>query len=162
MPRHEYVLTLPHDASPNPTPQGATIAAATDADREALSQLLLDAYRDTIDYEGETIVEARSEIAELFDEGEPLLDASFLLHIDGALASAILAVPFEGAALIAFVMTRPEFTKRGCAAVLVERCVQALAEAHITQVHAFITEGNLPSEIVFSRAGFHVVPEETP
>jgi hypothetical protein len=61
MPRHEYVLTLPHHACPNPTPPGATIVAATDADREVL-----------------------------------------------------------------------------------------------------ITEGNLPSEIIFSRAGFQVVPEETP
>jgi len=161
MARHEYVLTLPHAAPPIATPSGATVAAVTDVGREALAQLMLDAYRDTIDYDGETMVEARAEIADLFDEGDPILDASFSLHIGGTLSAAIVAIPFEAAALIAFVMTRPEFTNRGCAARLVQRCITALGAAGMPRVHAFITEGNGPSVTVFTRAGFAVLPEET-
>ena len=159
--RHEYVLTLPSDAAAMTTPDGTTLTQLAPGDHEALAQLMLDAYRGTIDYEGETIVEARQEIDGVFDGGV-LNDASLGLRIVGELVSAIVAVPWEEDALVAFVMTHPEYTGRGFAAYLVEQCVEQLAEIGNNTVHAFITEGNVASETVFLRAGFvRVPPSET-
>jgi len=61
VPRHEYLHELHVSAAP--APEDESMRHPTPLDAEALAQLMLDAYLGTIDYEEETIVEARDEVA---------------------------------------------------------------------------------------------------
>ena len=66
--RHEYRLDL---AVANPradlhAPVGMFVRAVSPGDLLKLAELMLDAYRNTIDYEGEGIAEALAEVADYF------------------------------------------------------------------------------------------------
>ena len=78
--RYEYVFELNsfRERLRGPTVPGAYVRADLAVDRQALAQLLLDAYVGTVDYDGESINEARSEIYGYLDDPDsrPLLDCS--------------------------------------------------------------------------------------
>ena len=63
-------------------PSWAPVRRLTIADRDALAQLLLDAYVGTIDYEGETLAEAGEEVGAWL-AGSPLLAQSYGLEQEG-------------------------------------------------------------------------------
>ncbi|MDH3500362.1 MAG: GNAT family N-acetyltransferase [Acidimicrobiia bacterium] len=151
--RHEYVRALTDLPKPESLRPELTVRQVMEADREGLASLMLEAYRGTIDYDGETIVEARDEIESSFD-GDQLLDASFVVEDDDVVVSAILVRRWEGTVLIGYVMTLPDYKGQGLAAALVRMTLSRLAAAGETDVHAFITAGNFPSERVFLAAGF--------
>ena len=155
-PRHEYVIALDR-----PGARGAhdpAVRRPVPDDAEALAKLMLDAYLDTIDYEGETVVEAREEIARYL-AGRPLLECSWL-RLDGDVAVSALLVSHwadRGCPIVSYVMTAPQWKDRGFASELLARTLAALAGAGYEEVRAVVTEGNLPSEAVFARAGFRRV-----
>lgn len=137
--------------------EGFEVRAPDSADAEALAELMLNAYLGTIDYEGETIVEAREAVAEYLDE-EPILECSRVASSDGGLMSAVLACSWsDGAPLIAYAMTEPVHKGHGLAATLLGDVLGLLAGAGHEHVHAGITNGNHASERLFLRAGFVVV-----
>lgn len=114
---------------------------------------MVDAYRDTIDYEGETLDEARAEVTRFFDD-VPVLDCSRVGVSAGWVVSAALVSSSEDHPLIAYVMTAAASKNRGLAAFLLDRSLEALADAGHAEAHAWITDGNLPSKTIFLRAGF--------
>ncbi|HSF87654.1 MAG TPA: GNAT family N-acetyltransferase [Acidimicrobiia bacterium] len=61
-------------------------------------------------------------------------------------------VPFVG-----YVMTRADAKNRGVATALLDIAVAAAWEAGHDEIRAWITEGNIPSERMFTRAGFEIV-----
>ncbi len=65
------------------TLSNAAIRPVASTDAEALAELMLEANRDTMDYEGEEIEEAREVIADFFSNA-PLLDASMIAFVNGA------------------------------------------------------------------------------
>jgi lactoylglutathione lyase len=155
--RHEYRLGLsgrePHAVAAVPDAR-----MPTPADREALARLMLEAYRGTIDDEGESLDEAREEV-DAWLASAPLLDGSRVLGTrDGALISAVLVSRLGDLPIIAYAMTAPPHTARGLASALLSDVVASLAAQGERAVVAFITEGNLPSERVFTRAGFERLP----
>lgn len=154
--RHEYLCEL--HAPVAPAPRNDSIRHPTPADAEALAQLMLDAYLGTMDYEGETIDEARDEVARYF-AGRPLLEHSRLRIADGEPVSACLVSHWGERAcpIVSYVMTAPAWKSRGLAAELLGQSLASLAESGHAEVRAVITEGNLPSEAVFRRAGFRRV-----
>ncbi len=58
--RHEYVLAFADlgTTEVSAVPAGIVMRAVESADLLALAELMLDAYRHTIDYEGESLTEA--------------------------------------------------------------------------------------------------------
>jgi RimJ/RimL family protein N-acetyltransferase len=134
------------------------VSHPTPVDAELLARLMLDAYLGTIDYEGETIVEARDEVARYF-AGTPLLEHSWLHVVDGPPVSVCLVSHWgeRGCPIVSYVMTAPDWKSRGLATELLEQSLASLAETGPTELRAVITEGNLPSEAVFRRAGFRRV-----
>jgi RimJ/RimL family protein N-acetyltransferase len=155
--RHEYRLGLsgrePHAVAAVPDAR-----MPTPADREALARLMLEAYRGTIDDEGESLDEAREEV-DAWLASAPLLDGSRVLGTrDGALISAVLVSRLGDLPIIAYAMTAPPHTARGLASALLSDVVASLAAQGERAVVAFITEGNLLSERVFTRAGFERLP----
>jgi GNAT superfamily N-acetyltransferase len=159
MRRHEYVYVLgSRTEPPRPSPADLSLRHLVREDAGALAQLMLDAYLDTIDYEGETIEQARQEVAGYFD-GTPMLDCSWLRIAGGLPISALLVSSWGGRAcpIVSYVMTTPARKGTGLASDLLERSLASLAEAGHGEVRAIITEGNLPSEAIFARSGFRRV-----
>jgi RimJ/RimL family protein N-acetyltransferase len=126
------------------------------ADRDALAELMLDAYRDTIDYEGEGMDEARAEIDDYLAK-EPILDSSWVVEDGPAFLAAILLTTYEDEPLVSYVMTRASAKGRGLATLLLEMSLRDLHDRGWSSVDAFVTSGNTPSERLFSRAGARLV-----
>jgi L-amino acid N-acyltransferase YncA len=124
---------------------------------------MLGAYRGTIDYEGEEIAEALAEVERYFSgaEGnEPLAGQSVALVRGGAIESACLIRRWRerDGPLVGYVMSAADSKHRGLATFALEQAVDQLRRAGHSELHAFITAGNLPSEKLFQRAGFRRLP----
>jgi RimJ/RimL family protein N-acetyltransferase len=159
-PRHEYVRqlqSLPAPVALPPPPIDYARQPAQD-DAEALADLMLAAYRGTIDYDGETITEARAEIERYFAStaAPARLNCSWVAWRAGQAISACLVCewPERGCPLIAYVLTRPDWKGRRLAERLLRPSLESLAGAGASEVRAVITAGNLASERLFARLGF--------
>lgn len=119
---------------------------------------MLDAYVGTIDYEDETIDEARMAIDDYLSD-DPLLDCSFVVEADtGSLRAAMLVSLWsDGQPLVSYAITDPTFKSTGLATALLAQTLEAMRRFGHAHVHAAITDGNTPSERLFTRAGFEVV-----
>ena len=158
---HQYFLDLAdfdqrrEDAASSHLP----LRAPQTSDTDAMAELMLEAYRGTIDYEGETLDEAVAEVkAYLAGErgGRPLLEVSRLAFDGERLAGACLAAEWHErqTALISYVMTHSEWKRRGVGRQALRAVLTALRAQDYRRVHAFITEGNSFSERLFGRMGF--------
>jgi RimJ/RimL family protein N-acetyltransferase len=162
--RFVYSLDLPDfdQCSSSVTLPDLQLRAAQPTDTQALAELMLDAYRGTIDYDDETLDDAVGEVqAYLAGErgGPPLLGASRLAFEGSVLVGACLAGDWQerqGPA-IAYVMTRAERKNLGVGQQALCAVLQALGEQGHRRVWAVITEGNTPSERLFGRLGFQRV-----
>lgn len=156
--RHQYLLTLPLNADDLPLADvpGAVVRNPTPDDVGSLAELMLDAYLSTIDYDGETMVEALAETDALFygGSGELLPSCSWVVVAAEGMLAASLATRWQGQPLIAYVLTRAVHKKRGLGKMVLHRSLLTLQEQGESQVRAFITEGNTPSERLFARFGF--------
>jgi RimJ/RimL family protein N-acetyltransferase len=161
MARHEYRLDLRayHPPAAHGGASGARPLAPEDA--EGLAALMIDAYAGTIDSDGETLDDARAEVASYFAgrSGAPLLDASRLLPADGAVTAACLVSLWDArrCPLVAYLMTGAASKGRGLAGRLLHQSLAALAAAGYPEARAVVTEGNTPSERLLTRAGFERV-----
>jgi GNAT superfamily N-acetyltransferase len=153
--RHHYVVDLP-------VPGGRehripmTVSVPTTADSESLAALMLEAYEGTIDYDGETIVEARQEISDYLG-GRPMLEPSRMAIIANDIVGASLVTDWHGEPLIAYVMTASAHKGRGVAKALLRESLDHLAADGWAVVNAFITQGNGPSEALFRGVGARMI-----
>ena len=152
-----YEIVLEHAASPAIV-AGATVRPIVPSDRDALAELMLDAYVGTIDYEGETLQEARHEVASWFEE-QPLLDHSYCAIVAGQLSSAVLVSERRSMPFIGYVMTRASQKHRGLARLVTQTSLNSLIHGGHERVVFFITAGNTASEALFSSLGARAVPE---
>ena len=125
---------------------------------EALAELTLDAYRGTIDYQGEDLQAARNDVQAYLD-GEPkapLLDCSWTCWAGETLVSACLIRWWDAldVPLVADIMTRADWKRRGLATALLRRTLHSLSARGYGEVCAHITEGNTASERVFIHERF--------
>ena len=152
--RSEYVLSPPSEALARAasTPQSALIRGVRVDDRDALASLLLDAYRGTVDYEGEGDEQALAAIDDYFarivwrhsvvlDEGDSLSAISFVAIVDGC-------------HYIDPVATASTRKGKGHGRAVVLTSLQSLAADGVAEVGAVITDGNTPSERLFAGLGF--------
>lgn len=134
----------------NPTPD----------DLADLAELMLDAYRGTIDWRGdETLEDAIDEMRSYFDgaSGQPLLDCSFMVEDHGLPVSASLISLYHGAPLLAFSFTEPSYASRGLATTLVQLSMNALASRRYRSLRLAVTRGNEPAERVYEKLGFREI-----
>jgi RimJ/RimL family protein N-acetyltransferase len=159
--RHEYALTLADWGVP-PTgviPAEFVIRVVEPADLSPLAELMLEAYRNTIDYEGEGLTEAIEEVQRYFSpisEDPPLLGHSVLVSTASTLHCACLVKQWHRrqCPLVGYVMCHPAWKRRHLAVLALAESLRRLKEAGFSQVRAVITEGNVASEQLFLRAGF--------
>jgi RimJ/RimL family protein N-acetyltransferase len=162
--RYEYFLHFPDldQLDPPATVDDLHVRAPEPEDINALAELMIEAYRGTIDYDGETLEDAVGEVrAYLSGErgGQPMLNESRLIFADTLLVGACLTADWQErqSPLIAYVMTRAEWKNRGIGKQLLRAVLQTLYKQSHTEVRAVITEGNYPSERLFGGMGFQKV-----
>lgn len=155
--RHHYVVELDGPKGADPWLDfEVSLRTPSRTDIEELAELMLEAYLGTIDYEGETVEEARQEVTSYFD-GSPLLDSSYVATVDEGMAGAILLSEWRDEPLVGYVMTRPEYKNQGLGSLLLRASLATLRQAGEERVHAFITEGNIASEALFRGVGAELV-----
>jgi predicted GNAT family acetyltransferase len=126
-------------------------------DRDDLAHLILDAYRGTIDYEGETLVEAKDAIDEWLEDS-PMLEASFGVHDGESLVSATLLQVLDSNPFVRAVMTHPDHKSKGYGTAAVEATLSMLRSSGHQKVVFYTTEGNTASETLFKNLGAIAVP----
>ena len=122
-------------------------------DASQLASLMLDAYMDTIDYEGEDLDDAIAEVGSYFEDQNPLLAASRVVVEDGRLVSGVLLSETEDGPFINYVMTRASHKGLGMGLVVTRHALAVLTEAGHSKVVFYITDGNEPSERLFRSLG---------
>jgi L-amino acid N-acyltransferase YncA len=162
--RNEYSLKLSEyrrtDASLNDAV--LRIRPVQAADTLLLAELMIDAYRGTIDYDDETFDDGLAEVnAFIVGErgGPPWLAMSYLALVDSHVVGACLTGEWSERQLpvIAYVLTSANWKKQGVGRQLLFRVLDALNENSYPEVRAVITEGNTPSENLFLKIGFQRV-----
>jgi GNAT superfamily N-acetyltransferase len=124
-------------------------------DRQQAAALLLDAYRGTIDDEGETDADALDAIDHYFEQ--ILWKHSYVLVDGNVLQAMAFVVELDGQHYIDPVCTRATAKGTGLGTAMVVECLHSLAASGIRVVGATITDGNVPSERLFTRLGFQRV-----
>ncbi len=149
------------DLTSQPVEQRGDCRAVSTGDLIALSQLMLDAYRGTIDDEGETLEDAISEVQRTFasEYGTFLEDCSFLIERDGQALSATLVTLWHEAPLVAFVMTHPSAKNNGLGAFLLKKSINALLARGYRELYLGVTKGNLPAQHLYEKLSFRIVEE---
>jgi RimJ/RimL family protein N-acetyltransferase len=160
-PRFQYALAL--EDAPVAASAGPSFRTPQSTDLEQLARLMLDAYVGTIDYEGETLADAREEVASYLD-GWPLLQQS-LVHVsddDVDCACLVSYLEHSGSPLVAYIMTARARKGAGLARQALCGALAQLKAAGYDHVMATITDGNVPSEKLFTSLGFSRVSPRRP
>lgn len=128
----------------------------TAADAEALAVLFIDAYRGTIDDEGETLDDARAVVRQLFDGGFGTMwwPVSEVVERPHGLAAATLVTRWEGQPFVAFSITAPAWQRQGLARVGLQRAMYRLAQGGEAVLRLVVTAGNTPAERLYAQLGF--------
>lgn len=130
------------------------------ADLADIAELMLDAYRGTIDSSGnETLDDALAETQSYFDgaSGQPLRDCSYVAEDNGLPVGATLVSLYDGLPLLAYCFTEPSYTGQGLATTLVRLSMNALVARGYSTLRLVVTVGNTPAERVFEKVGFRPV-----
>ncbi len=130
--------------------------SVADGDRGALAELMLDAFRGTIDDEGEDLAGALAEVDRTVagEYGEYLAEFSLVIERDDQLISACLITLFEGAPWLSCSMTRRSCKRQGLARVLLIECMHRLAAHGYTQMGLIVTVGNTAAQAMYRSLGF--------
>jgi len=145
------------------TPRGARNISREDV--PALGELMLAAYQDTIDYEGETLEAAVAEIRGTINGqyGPFLGDCSFLIEEKRRLLTACMITWSAElkAPLLTFSMTRPEAQRQGMGTMLIKTSINALVDRGHRDLYLVVTEGNAPAQHLYEKIGFRAVQKTT-
>lgn len=127
-------------------------------DAPALGALMLAAYRDTVDYEGETLTDAVAEVRKTLAGGYgPFLsNCSFLAErAGGPVAACLVTLGDDGRTpLLAFSITHPGFQRQGLAGRLIGNAAKALIERGFTELALVVTGTNEPARRLYEKLGF--------
>jgi len=132
------------------------VRAPTPADAPAIAELMLAAYRGTIDDEGETPEETLEMVRQMFagEYGVMLWNISEVTERDGRLAAATICTMWEGRPFVAFMVTAPEYKGQGLARAGLTRAINRLAAAGDPLLRLVVTHGNAPAERLYASLGF--------
>ncbi len=161
-PRMRMTLALGHGTgarAPVPSIAGAR-PLDPPADREALARLLLDAYRGTVDDDGETETDALAAIDAFTagEFGEVTPGWSEVVERDGRLVAATLVTTWQGVPLIAFSMTAPQARRQGLARGGLLRAMDRLRTTGEPRLDLVVTVANEPAVRLYAQLGFVPVP----
>lgn len=120
--------------------------------RDQLAALMLDAYRNTIDDEGESLEDALRAVDDYFAS---IVRPYSYVMVDGSdLVAFAFVVVVNDVHYIDPVVVAAARKRLGFGSSLVRRCLGSLADAGVGEVGATITDGNVASERLFVGLGF--------
>ena len=139
---------------PVPTEPGAR--APTPADQAALAELMLAAYRGTVDDEGETLADAMVVMQQWADGdfGQPMWAVSEVVQREDQLVAATLVTLWQDLPLVAFVMTHPAWQRQGLARAGLQRAMRRLSAGDETVLRLVVTASNAPAMALYEQLGF--------
>ena len=139
---------------------GVSTRALAVEDGAILGDLLYAAYKGTIDDEGQSQEEARSEGIETLQGryGPVIWPACFIATEITAPSTAVCCCVVTDSEkfgpLIAFAATHPDFQKRGLAGALIALSVKALQDVDVATVSLVVTDDNEPAVSLYQKLGF--------
>lgn len=140
---------------------GIAVRPIVEADFAELGRLMVDAYRGTIDYEGESAADAEAEIAKAADgaHGEALREVWLAAAEEsGRLISAVFCTRRRGVPFVAFMFTHPSVARRGIAGTLIRQAASRLAATGESALGLWVTIDN-PARLLYQKLGFRAVAE---
>jgi len=157
--RHLYRVDLRRATVPSgPAELSLALRSPSRNDIPTLARLMLEAYRGTIDDEGEDLAGAESEVTSFFESraDAPIPEASIVGEDRAQMVTACLVAWWSEteAPLIAYLVTHPSRQRQGLGSRLLEHGMRRLIELGHEEAWAVITEGNTASEKAFQRHGF--------
>ena len=126
-----------------------------------IAEVMLETYRDTADYEGESLNDTIKEISMVFRGyyGTLLEDASFLLFDeDDRIASCLFVCEFKKEATITYLFTRKDQVGKGYAKELIQAAENALQEAGYDRIALFVSKANEPALSLYLKLRFMEIP----
>lgn len=117
---------------------------------------MFDAYQGTVDYTGESVEDAAQEIAKTFagDYGVYLARHSCVVERESALVSAALVTRRNNQPWLAFVMTAPNWKRKGLAKATIGLVMQDLFKAGEAELRLALHAKNQPARGLYVSLGF--------
>lgn len=136
-------------------------------DINSLAILMLEAYRNTIYYTGETLEDAISEVQGTFDGkyGSILEKCSFVIENNEQILSTTIITWWQEnenvshIPLLAFSLTHPSYKNQGMATFLIKKSINALLAQGYTELYLFVTEGHASAQHLYEKIGFQVIDD---
>lgn len=147
--RSEYRLSLTEVKA---IPTDLVTRRILDSDRSALAALMLDAYRGTIDDEGETTDDAIEAVNEYF--ARMVHEHSLVVTEHDRVVAMALVVMVDHVHYVDPVAVAADHKRKRIGRGAVTMLLDSLAGAGVTEVGATITDGNVASEGLFLGLGF--------
>lgn len=121
-----------------------------------LASAMLDAFRDTVDFEGETLEDLEEEIQGVVEStfGIFISDASFQIRLNAEVASAILISLYEHKPLISELFTRKKYMNLGMASNLIKRSINALFKLGYEELVLYVHPENIEAVNIYKKIGF--------
>ncbi len=124
--------------------------------KEEIAFSMLDAYKDTVDYEGEDINDTKAEIENVINNGYGtfLIETSFMIKINNEVASVIMISLYEDIPTIIYVFTMKKYTKKKMASCLIKKSMQALYKIGYKKIQLFVSKDNNEAIRIYQKLGF--------
>lgn len=129
----------------------------------AMAEAVLDAYRDTIDYEGEDLEQTLDELKRVYkgSYGPLMEEASFLLMEDNLVKAGVLVCLYRGEPTITYTFTRKKDQRLGYATLLILKSAHELYKLGYHSLYLYVTVENSSALRLYESLGFSEVPLTT-
>lgn len=123
------------------------------------AQHFLEAFKGTIDDEGETLTDWLIEVKEAFQGkyGPIMEEHSFYIKKEGKIIASTVVALFRGIPLVIYVAVDPRDRGRGLGKNLLRKMLDSFCDSMYQEVYLVVTPGNMPAEIIYEQLGFEVV-----
>ena len=129
----------------------------------AMAEAVLDAYRDTIDYEGENLEQTLDELKRVYkgSYGPLMEEASFLLMEEDVVRAGVLVCLYRGEPTITYTFTRKTDQRLGYATLLISKSAYELYKMGYHSLYLYVTVENSSAVRLYESLGFIEVPLTT-
>ncbi|NRT73046.1 GNAT family N-acetyltransferase [Clostridium beijerinckii] len=125
-------------------------------DIDGLSVSMLDAFKDTVDFNGETIEELNKEICSIVEStfGRFIPDASFQIKQNGEIAAVVLISLFKGKPFVSELFTVKKYLKQGMASNLLKKSINVLMNLGYDDLILYVHPENVDAANLYKKIGF--------
>lgn len=136
------------------------IVPASGLDLITLGSAILDAYKGTIDDEGEDLGQTVDDLKRLFRGlyGPLVEESSNVILEDGRIAAGLLVCLYRNEPTITYTFTGKAHRRRGYATILIEKACEELRKKGYDSICLYVTLENSDAVNLYESLGFYEVP----